>query len=49
MACPKKLQRAGGPEPGLMGADMLIGEDVYNREDKGPGAGLRGRAGKLIR
>ena len=37
MACTKKLQRAGGPEPRLTGGDMLIAEDVYNREDKGLG------------
>jgi hypothetical protein len=37
MACTKKLQRAGGPEPQLTGRDLLIAGDVYNREDKGLG------------
>ena len=36
----KKLQRAGGSRTALMGADMLLGEDVYNPEDKGLGAGV---------
>jgi sporulation protein YlmC with PRC-barrel domain len=29
-----KTQPKSGPGPGLMGADTLIGEEVYNRQDE---------------
>ena len=36
----KNYNEQEGLELRLMGADMLIGEDIYNREDKGLGAGV---------
>ncbi len=29
-----KVQANGGPGPGLMGADTLVGNDVYNQQDE---------------